>query len=1066
MSRTLSFHKTSGWVLVAFFLVGFLAGQTTTGTISGTAEDQSGGVLPGAEITASNLDTGAARTAITDDQGRYSLLELPLGDYEIQAQMVGFQTEIRRGITLTVGRHALVDFALPVGQISERVIVTGEAPLVQTSNASLEGLIDDKTIRDLPLNGRNIVQLALLQEGVMHPTQAVSNQSGNEGVKITISGTRTNQSAFLLDGTDIRNNAGNTPGGNSGMLLGVDTIQEFKVITTAYSAEYGRFTGGVISLVSKAGTNTLHGSVFEFHRNKSMDARNFFDRDQDNPTQRSAPPAFIRNQFGFTLGGPIKKDELFFLGSYEGFRERLTTTSTGFVPTANARQGIGVLPPGLSVDPDVVDFLALYPPVNGATLPGGAVGEYIAGIGTPVNEDFFTFKMDGNLSDNDTLSGRYTLTDSDKEVDSTIPVTVQTLTTRNQYLTLNHRYVFGPSLINTARFGLNRSQYFHWAREAVNVPDQFHYIPNRDPQVIGLTIVVGLSAVGNVLRRDTVSNFFEYSNDLAYTRGNHSLKFGVILLRYQNNQLNAVRSDGIFVFPSLFNLLTNSAIRFDGITNSPLGRVGMRQWSIGGYIQDDYKVSPNLTLNLGLRYEVATNPNEVAGRLSNFEDPLATAFRVGNPLLTKGPGKNNFAPRIGFAWDIFGDSRTALRGGVGIYHDIYGPNYYKNLATVNEPFFVRTTIFRPDFPQPLANPQSPNTGAWVTGPVQEPYLIQYSLAIQQELGGDTVFQIGYQGSRGTHLPRLVDSNQAVPQILPDGRKFFPCGTPSFRDACPPGPARNPNFGLIRFTFWDVNSFYNSMKLSLNRRFNDGLQFSASYNWAKLIDDGSQAGFTEGFTGGAAYSTDPDDRKRDRGLSLFDLEHTFSFNFLYDLPFGAGRQFGSNAGGLANAILGGWQVNGILNLTTGTRSPIRISFDQANNGQFEVNQRPNLRSGASNSPVLDNGREPTQYFDRGAFELSQEGFFGDLARNSLEGPGLAQFDLGISKNFSLTETAQIQFRTEIFNLFNRANFAMPGNLEVFTGVNPDGTGRVNPSSGIITRTTTTSRQVQLALKILF
>jgi len=338
MSHPLSFRKISVFLLVAVFLLPFLAAQTT-GTISGTARDQSGAVLPGAEVTATHLDTGAVRMVVTDDQGRYAIPALPLGDYEIETQMVGFQTEVRRGITLTVGRHAIVDFALPVGEISERVIVSGEASLVQTSNASLEGLIDDKTIRDLPLNGRNIVQLALLQEGVMTPTQATSNQSGNEGVKITISGTRSNQTAFLLDGTDIRNNAGGTPGGNSGMLLGVDTIQEFKVITTPYSSEYGRFTGGVITMVSKSGTNALHGSIFEFHRNKSMDARNFFDRDPSNPTERSSPPAFIRNQFGFTVGGPIKQDKLFFLGSYEGFRERLTTTSTGFVPTDSARQG-------------------------------------------------------------------------------------------------------------------------------------------------------------------------------------------------------------------------------------------------------------------------------------------------------------------------------------------------------------------------------------------------------------------------------------------------------------------------------------------------------------------------------------------------------------------------------------------------------------------------------------------------------------------------------------------------------------------------------------------------------
>ena len=1057
-----SFRKISVLILVATFLFPFLAGQVTTGSFSGTARDESGAVLPGATITITHLDTSTVRTVFTDDQGRYSAPQLPLGDYEIQAELVGFQTEVRRGVKLTVGRSAIVDFSLPVGQITDRIVVTGEASLVETTTANLGGLVDDQKIRALPLNGRDIVQLAFLQEGVVGPTQINNTQGGNTGVKLSISGTRSNQTAFLLDGTDIRNNLGNTPTGAAGILMGVDTIREFKVITSVYSAEYGRFTGGVISMVSKSGTNSLHGSVFEFHRNSALDARNFFDRDPSNPGTRSDVPAFKRNQFGFTIEGPIQTDKTFFLGSYEGFRERLTQTVIARVPNDAAR--LGDLPSGpVTVDPDVQDFLELYPRANGSDL-GGGIAEFIHPANTPINEDYFTVKVDHHFGPNSTLSGRYTFDDSDREADQTIPIMVQFITQRNQYLTLSEKHVFGPSLVNEVRFGFNRSRHFQFAREVVDVDPKFHYVPLPD-RVVGLTVVGGATTLGNILRRDFIPNTFEYSDDLVYTRGPHSLKFGVIATRFQSNQVNGVRTDGIFVFTSLQNLLVNSAIRFDAII-SPVARVGIRQWLIGFYGQDDYKIRPDLTLNLGLRYAFVTNPTEVGGRLANMANLLDPDLRVGNPMLDRNPSLKNFAPRVGFAWDVFGTGNTALRGGMGIFYDQYTPAFYQGLATVNPPFFVRVSQFRPAFPDALAQNPNPNKAVWVSGRVNQPYIMQYSLSLQQSLGGATVVQVGYQGSRGIKLSRIVDANQVNGEILPDGRTFFDCAPPTARNPCPTQPLRNPNFGQIRFTFYDSNSFYNSLKLSVNRRFSDGLQFQASYNFAKMIDDASQSDFNDGNTGGQGFHTDPDNRKRDRGLSIFDIRHAFSVNFAYDLPFGRGRNVGANVSGFLDHLISGWQINAILSASTGPRGNPNINFDRARNGQFEVNHRPNLVAGADNNPVLNDGREPTAYFDTSAFELQEAGFFGDLARNTLEGPGIAQVDLGVVKNFSLSEQVQVQFRTEMFNLFNRANFTMPSTT-VFTGADRvTDEGIVSPTAGTITRTTTTSRQIQFALKILF
>ncbi|MBI2822718.1 MAG: TonB-dependent receptor [Acidobacteria bacterium] len=1019
-----------------------LPAQITTATILGVVRDETAAVLPGATVTATHLETNQARTVITDDEGRYRVAQLPVGTYEVQAELTGFSTEIRRPITLTIGREAVVDFGLKVGAIDEKIIVTGEASLVETTTATVAGLVDDKKIRDLPLNGRDFAQLALLQEGIVQSTRINRTQAGNEGVKLSLGGTRITQTAFLLDGTDIRNNMGGVPAGASQSVFGVETVREFKVITGAYSAEYGRFSGGVITAVTKSGTNEFHGSIYEFHRNSALDARNFFDRDSANPTVRSDPPPFKRNQFGATLGGPIRKNSTFFFAGYEGLRQRLTNTIIATVPTLAAREGI--LPTGpVNVAPAARPYLALFPVPNGREL-GGGVAEYSSPQSEPVNQDVLTVKIDHNFSPSDSFFARYTFDQSDKKrYDS--PVTDLFYEYRYQYLTLAQKKIFSPHVINEARFGLTRSSNRQFPVETVPIDPSLRFSTQSVP-VLGRISVSGLSALGAFLQLLAFPTNYEYADDLFYTRGRHSMKMGLSITRFQYNINVGVRTHGFYVFPTLSDFLQARPRLFDGFV-TPAYMAGMRQNLFGFYFQDDFKATPGLTLNMGVRYEFITSPVEVAGRISNLRRITDTELDVGNPYFDN-PSLKNFSPRIGFAWDMAGDGKTALRGGFGVFYDQLLPYLYQASPVFNPPFARRASAFMPSFPNPFARVQ-PVNALWALGEPKQPYIMQFSLNLQREIFPDTVLSIGYHGSQGRKLPRLTnDANIAIPTKV-DGRTFFPAG----------GQKRNPNFVGVRMELWDANSFYNALRIGLNKRFSHGVQFQLSYNSAKSIDDSSNVAHYD--SSGDVSSPDPDDHKSGRGFSSIHIRHAFTFNGAYDLPVSA-ASFGSGAGGaFLGQLLGGWQINGILTAATGGASTLSISFDQARSLQAELSQRPELRPGASNNPVLSDGRDPNRYFDVGAFTLAPPGFFGNVARNTLIIPGILTVDFGLRKNIVLHENKILQFRAEFFNILNRANFGLPG-----TTVFVNAQGVVAPTAGRIFDTSTTSRQIQFALKIEF
>ncbi len=1085
-----------------------------TGTILGTVQDETDAVLPGVSVTATNLGTNQSRTVISDDEGRYRVLQLPSGTYEVQAELSGFSTGVRRPIVLTLDSQAVVNFSLSIGQISERVVVTGEAALVETTSAVTAGLVDDRQIRDLPLNGRDIIQLALLQEGVVQNTKNNRVQGGNDGVFISMAGARIHQNAFLLDGTDIRGARGNVPAGAAGTVAGIETIKEFKVITGAFSAEYGQFTGGVITAITKSGTNDLHGSVYDFHRNAALDARNFFDRDPQDPLTRSDVPNFIRNQFGFSLGGPVVKDKTFIFGSLEAIRVRqmLNPGPDGILVLSDAARAGQVFGPP---SPDMAEIIAMMPRQNGRDL-GGGQAEYFNAENYPTDGEAITIRLDHEFSDADSFFARYTLDQSERTFFWSNQADLNNIY-RYQYLTLSEKHVFSPNVINEVRLGFTRSKTLQIPVESpfdgAPVNPGLRLSVQTPPAGPTIPQILGALHWGSFLGLTTVPNHFSYSDDLNWTKGSHFLKMGATYTRIQHNGKSTTVVNGLYIIPSAAQFIRGTPVSLQ-FAATDIATIGIRQNLFGFYLQDDWKFSPRITLNLGLRYEFITSPTEVGtgesvgrpeieGRLANLVNVTDSEQHLGNPYFNN-PSLKNFSPRIGFAWDVFGNSKTSLRGGFGLFHDQLTAYLYSN-GSEQSPFNDQRTQspgFEPSRCPPACSPphfpaiglnkrdqifaetanQPPRTVNM--GDPKQPYIMQYTLTLQQEIMPSTVVTLGYQGSLGRKLPRMMNDHNTATSIPYDaslfpngpgpefnGRTYFPfCQTyvngscvfevganrPVSAGGSGSLPLMNPNFANIRTQLWDGNSNYNSLRFSLARRFASSLAFQFSYSFSRAIDDGSNVGHSDSNEGNEANSSwqviDPFDKGTMRGLSSNHIAQTFASSFTYELPF--------NAQGAARHLVNGWQFNGIVTLATGPASSISSDEDRAHQQQTTVSQRPEMVSGFSNNPVLGDGRDPNAYFDVNAFERGPEGFFGNVGRNTVITPGIATFDFGLTKNFALSEGVDLQFKTEVFNAFNRANFGIP----IMNVI--DGRGNLDPAAGAIFSTTTTSRQIQFALKIVF
>ncbi|MPY90911.1 MAG: hypothetical protein GEU99_23725 [Luteitalea sp.] len=1004
--------------------------QTTGGTISGTVVDETAAALPGVTVTIRQVETGTERVLVTDVEGRYQAESLQPGTYTITAELAGFKTNVREGVTLSLGQRAVVNSSLTVGQVEERINVTGMVPLVNTTQGGVTGLVEQQQIRDLPLNGRDFSQLTLLQPGVLStPTTARAVDRGM-GTQVAVAGARPNQISFLLDGTDVNSQGNQSPGSAAGGMLGVESVREFQVLINSYGAEHGRSAGGIVSAVTRSGTNALHGAAFEFHRNDSLDAKTYFD-----PPDEPKPP-FTRNQFGGYLGGPIKRDRTFFFGSYEGLRQGLTQTQIVRVPSRATRARA-------DISPLIQPYLDFYPLPNGEEA--GETGLFTHTLDEEIRETYVVAKVDHSFSDSDSMSFRYVYDDATQTTPGGLGLWANQLHTNSQFVTGEYQRIFSSRLLNELRVAFNRP--FEETISLMHIQDDpsLYFIPGTR---IGAISVSGITALGP---DSETPSFFDYRSwqvidTLTYTRGAHTFKAGVNWTTWLNDQDASFQYGGSYDFDSLEDFLQNQPGTFEGATPGSTTDRRWRQSLIGLFVQDDFAATGRLTLNLGVRYEFITEPTEAQDRVAHMTTPLDPTTTLGYPLFNN-PSLKNVAPRVGFAWDVFGDGRTSVRGGGGYFYEPILGNYYRTYGNRTPPYMEQANIANPPGPDPLGGDfVVRNRLDLFQFDPKNPLRLQYNVTLQREVFPQMVVTVGYIGSRGYHQIRNVEANHSIPEILPDGRYFFPLVNGE------DPPRRNPSFESIRIRVTDGNSWYNGLTAGVSKRFSNGLQFQGAYTFGKSTDEGSQAigssDFSNSFQPRYAY-----DRSDNYGRSDFDIRHNFVFNYSYDLPTADGL------GGLAAALVNGWQVSGIFSARSGVPFTPELAFDRARARPRSggAGQRPSWVPGSDQDSVIQGGT--TQYFNPDAFILPEAGFFGDVERNVLEGAGFATWDVSMIKNLTLGAKYRAQLRVEVFNVLNRANFGLPDST-VFNSQ-----GRVE-SAGEITSIVGTARQMQIGIKFEF
>ncbi len=1030
--------------------------QTTTATLSGAVTDATGGVLPGAQVAVTNVATGVRRTTVTDEHGRFVAAQLPPGPYELTVTVAGFQVLVRQGITLTVGQEANLSLPMEVGAVTEQVTVVGEAPLVNTASSSVSGVVEQKRIEELPLNGRDFTQLALIQPGVVSVRNSDQLATKGYGTRVSAAGSRADQTAWLLDGTNIKSMANfGTPGSSSGLLLGVEAVREFQVLTSNYSAEYGGNSGAVVNMITKSGTNQFHGSLYEFLRNDNLDARNFFDIPRK--------PEFKRNQFGGAAGGRIKKDKLFFFGNYEALRQRLGLTRLAQVPDDNAHKGL--VPDGrgglqqVQVAPFIRPFLDTYPLPNANPLldrQGNRTG--LANLFIPgadkIDQNYFMGRVDYTLSENSTIFGRIAIDRTQENNPDTLPLTDSIVPTRTGYYTTQYERIINPRFLSSSRLSFNRTVLNSDVALKANFPAGTFVFDKSVPAQVAFA---GATPLGPSDRNifGNVQNLWQGSQNFVYTPGNHTFKFGGNLEMYWFHNFGGGGFTGDFSWGSLREFLTDAELlSFAVSVPGSSTRRTFRQEVIGGYIQDDWKMRPGLTWNFGLRYEPFTTPREKWGRVSVVKDWVtAKQFDIGVPFWNN-PSHRNFSPRVGFAWDPKGDGKTAVRSGFGIFYVNLLNFYYRSMSQKNPPFagnvedplgnavetIAGVKALGPDI---LTNNMNPNGSVEVIQYNLNPtYEVKFNLTVERQLPGNASILVGYIGSRGLHLWRSTVNNASYSTMV-NGREFVPRGAPR--------PNRNAGGGDLRNS--DAQSFYNGLQLQVKKQLGHGFQFQSSYTWSKILDDSTTATANTDYREGS--SSRPYNTKADRALSALHQAHNFVLNGLWAIPFPAGA-------GAARYLFGGWNMSGIFAASTGT--PFWVALSGRNvpdNGRTGV-QRPDYVGGRSFSSLI-NHDNPDQYYDTSAFVLPPAGFYGNLGRNVLTGPGYAKVDLSLRKDIPLSssEGKRLEFRADFFNLLNRANFGTPAPA-VINGAN----GNLVAGAGKITRTVSTSRQLQFGLKLVF
>jgi hypothetical protein len=1074
--------------------------QVGTATLSGRVADSSGALLVGAAVQIKNVDTNVVHSAVTDTQGRYRVTELPIGKYEAQASSAKFQTVVRTGITLTVGSSPVVDFALPVGQTTETVTVTTEVSQVETQTSAISSLVTSAQMRDLPLNGRNFSQLISLAPGV----QAVPPSPGVAGASFygaqenySIAGARPEGQAFLLDNTDLANFWNHAAGSSgTGYSLGVEAIAEFQLLTNTYRAQFGG-AGAVVNAATKSGSNEIHGSAYEFHRNSSLDARNYFDLNADGTPAKK--PDFHRNQFGFSLGGPVVKDKLFFFGNYEGARQSLGLNSGTNVPMPYVAQGklpcslINPKPAGCPASPSgaigsstnpivnvpgvIANSLAiasLFPTPSATSSDLGGYASYTSLAERTTKQDYFLGRLDYTISTHDSLFGRYIYDKGEyTEPFSGAPILgyPSVANSANHFFTLEERHIISPKTLNLTRFTFVRTNERAKSTSVQKASNPLQFYPGRPD---GLVSIGGALSIGanQAMPYYIVQNKFTFANDLMWTKGSHSMKMGVQVVRVQTNLDAPFELGGTYNFSTIQDFLQGKPFFLFGVYPGQTDSVrDFREIDIAPYFQDDWKITPKFTLNAGVRYEFATNPVGVRHPLNNIMDPPNGKFVSVPTVFKSNPNKLNFDPRIGFAYDPFKDHKTSIRGGFGVFHNRVAPRTYASGYYFSPPFanyfaivFAGPVPYPNSFPPPLIPPGS--------GPIQTfaavnynidraPYMMQYNASLQREIFSGTILTIGYLGSIGRNLFSQNDVNPskcntpgtALGSTPTADPKICSLPTATFADANGAAlPRINPANGSMMMVLGNSRSKYNSLQISLNRQMARNVVGQISYTYGKSLDNGSVTSGLEQFSFPKAnlYNSD-----YDWGRSSFDVRHNFVQNAMFSLPF------------KGNKLIEGWQITEIWNVSTGMPINILQGFDNGLGAAIQAS-RPNYSRAAGCSPDRKLTGAPSipaapgarQWFDPACYSEAPFGTLGNVPRNSLDAPAVFQLDMTVKKNIKLTEKMKTEFRAEFFNILNHPMFNAPG-AGIFSG-----TGVRNPSAGQITSTSRPSRQIQLALKFTF
>ena len=990
-------------VVLLALSIGAVFGQIDRAELNGTVTDASGAVVPNARVQVVSRETGLKRDILTGSAGNYTITSLPIGSYDLRITREGFRAFDMNSIRLSVGQTRTLDAKLELGGTTSQVDVQANAVALETSNAQVGGVLEHRQLSDVPLNGRNWATLELLTPGAI-------NTGGGGQRDIRFAGRGLDDANYTFDGVDATGVQEQSQKADARLNISLESIAEFRVNSSVYTADSGSSGGGQVNAVSKTGTNNFHGGAFEYFRNNAFDARSPFD-----PSQI---PPFRLNQFGATIGGPIRKNKTFFFAAYEAIRQSLTYTQIGYVPNAAYRAQV------MAVSPALKPFLDGYP--VGQTHVDSITDQYTSLGVNSSREDSGTIRVDHRFTDNTTMFVRYNIDDALKQdpIDNLGGLETEPIRPSNMALQLSH--VFSPRVVNEVKFGINRSAFHH--PSTGTAPSEAGF------GAVGVSSIPGFDDLTASQLDLEVGTTFSYIDNLSIIRGRHAFKVGADIERIRLNNSSAAIPYSVIGFVDPNSFIHNQIDTLS--TYAALAVGGMRRTFWMGYAQDEFKVRPNLTINLGLRYEFYSVMSEVKDRIAVVDLACGGFCPPGTPMYS--PNYKNFMPRVSLAWTPAGaNGKTVIRSGWGMY---FSPNQNDDFSDPHESTAARYALSSADVPN-LSYPLAPflsllqNQGASPKGidrHRKDGYFENWDFIVQRQLPSSFIASLGYVGSEGHHLFGARAVNPINPLT---------------------GTRPLPQFGKFNIKYNDSNSNFNALQASLLRSFTKGWLWQTQYMWSHSIGDGSNG------TGETASIENAACRACDRSSSAYDIRQTLTVNSVYDLPFGPGHSLW-NAKGLAGKLIGGWSLSGIATASTGR--PINITVTRSSSAMLDgnsSNQRPNLVPGVSIYAV---NQTINNWFNPAAFAVPAKNTWGNLGRNIARGPGVWEMDTALEKGTRLSEKVNLKFRAEAFNLLNHPIFA-----------NPASNFSASSSFGVITNPLNTGavgtglpRRLQLMLRLEF